>query len=456
VSQEAGLFDLEAALITGRIRRLRVIIPIAAALVLAGLATQGPISYKQIGPALFGFQLATNVIYLLVLAVAWVDTGARRVVRATTLTVAGGLMFNVALSVTGPAHGTLVFGPPLMGMIAIGGVVLSPHTRAWLWGVVAGAMHIAMMITKGLLDPAMVANGLRQHIAESTFVGTSILLTTWFATRLIQDLNLALQETERARVRQQQLNEELEQARAAAMSASQAKTSFIASMSHELRTPLQAIIGYVELVQEEILDEEVNITVLSEDLTHVSDAAHHLSDLITNILDLSKIESGKMEILWDDISINDLLDRVRSTATPLAFKRGNTLLIEDETGAARWRTDRMKLQQSLLNLLSNAAKFTEGGTIRLRVSLRGDQSGSRELVAEVEDTGVGMSAAQLERLFKAFSQADGARTTSQYGGTGLGLMLTRSFCEQLGGAVTVRSAVGVGTTFTITLPEQIA
>jgi signal transduction histidine kinase len=446
---------LEAALITGRIRRLRVIIPITAALVLVGLVTQGPISYKQIGPALFGFQLATNVLYLLGLAVAWVDTGARRVVRATTLTVAGGLMFNVALSVTGPAHGTLVFGPPLMGMIAIGGVVLSPHTRAWLWGVVAGALHVVMMVTKGLLDPAMAANGLPQHIEESVFVGALILISTWFATRLIQDLNLALQETERARARQQQLNDALEQARAAAMSASQAKTSFLAGMSHELRTPLNAIIGYVELVQEEITDEGANVASLGEDLSHISDAAHHLLGLINNVLDLSKIEAGKMELLWEDVSIGELLERVRSTATPLTSKRDNTLIIEDETGGARWRTDRMKLQQSLLNLLSNAAKFTEGGKIRLRVSLRG-QRGARELVAEVEDTGVGMSAAQLERLFEAFSQADGARTASQYGGTGLGLMLTRSFCEQLGGAVTVRSAVGVGTTFTITLPEQAA
>lgn len=447
VSEQAG-FDLEAALVTGRLRRLRVVIPIAATLTLAGLLMQGPIAYEQIGGTLFGVQLLVNVLYILALALAWWDTGHRRVERATTLTVAGSMIFNVALSITGPAHGTLVFGAPLMAMMAIGGVVLSPHRRAWLWGVAAGLLHVAMMATKGLIDPTILpAGGLAQHISESVFIGVLLLLTTWFATRLIQDLNLALEETERARQRQTTLNAELERARAQAQDASQAKTSFVAGMSHELRTPLTAIIGYVELLQEQMEDGEDSLSAVSGDLVRISDSAHHLLGLINNVLDLSKIEAGKMELLIEPVAIAGLLDRVRSTAQGLVAKRGNTLIIEDKTGGLIWRTDRMKVQQSLLNLLSNAAKFTERGTITARASLA-----AGALVLEVEDTGVGIPADKLDSLFAAFAQVDGARTTSQYGGTGLGLMLTRSFCDLLGGQIAVRSTPGSGTTFTITLP----
>jgi signal transduction histidine kinase len=437
LSQPNASFDLEAALITGRLRRLRVIIPIAAALVLSGLLLQGPVAYRLIGPALFGFQLITNICYLLALGVAWRDTGVRRVERATTLTVAGGLMFNVALSVTGPAHGTLVYGAPLMGMLAIGGVVLSPHRRAWLWGAAAGGLHVAMMIAKGLIDPTILDTGLGQHVGESFFVGMIILLSTWFSTRLIQDLNLALDETERARQRQAELNLEVDAARAQAQEASQAKTLFLAGMSHELRTPLNAIIGYVELVQEEMADEDSGAPATVADLEHVSDAAHHLLGLINNVLDMSKIEAGKMELLWEDVALGALLERVRSTGAPLASKRSNALVIEDETNGASWRSDKMKLQQSLLNLISNAAKFTE------------------TLLLDVEDTGVGIAPDKLERLFEAFEQADGARTSSQYGGTGLGLMLTRSFCDLLGGDIRVASTPGQGTSFSISLPRAV-
>jgi signal transduction histidine kinase len=276
-----------------------------------------------------------------------------------------------------------------------------------------------------------------------------ILLSTWFSTRLIQDLNLALDETERARQRQAELNLEVDAARAQAQEASQAKTLFLAGMSHELRTPLNAIIGYVELVQEEMADEDSGAPATVADLEHVSDAAHHLLGLINNVLDMSKIEAGKMELLWEDVALGALLERVRSTGAPLASKRSNALVIEDETNGASWRSDKMKLQQSLLNLISNAAKFTERGTITVRARIQADT-----LLLDVEDTGVGIAPDKLERLFEAFEQADGARTSSQYGGTGLGLMLTRSFCDLLGGDIRVASTPGQGTSFSISLPRR--
>jgi signal transduction histidine kinase/DNA-binding response OmpR family regulator len=243
---------------------------------------------------------------------------------------------------------------------------------------------------------------------------------------------------------------ELEHARENAEAANRTKSQFLANMSHELRTPLNAIIGYGEMLYEDAT--ESGQEELLPDLKKITDAGRHLLGVINDILDLSKIEAGKMDVFVEDIELAPLVDEVRSIIEPLAAGNGNVLEISCTAEIGTMRTDRTKLKQSLLNLLSNAGKFTKNGRLSLAVERL---DGGAEVRFTVADTGIGMSEEQLGRLFQAFSQAD-ASTTKKYGGTGLGLAITRHFCVMLGGEVGASSKVGAGSTFTITLPDQRA
>jgi signal transduction histidine kinase/DNA-binding response OmpR family regulator len=231
--------------------------------------------------------------------------------------------------------------------------------------------------------------------------------------------------------------------------AGQHKSQFLANMSHELRTPLNAIIGYSEILQEEVTD--LGQEALVPDLKKIEGAGRHLLGLINDILDLSKVEAGRMDILLEDVELVPLLEEVRALIVPLAEKNGNTLERELAKDLGSIRTDRSKLKQSLLNLLSNGSKFTENGRLTLMAErFEADRPMVRFAVA---DTGIGMTEEQLGRLFQAFTQAD-ASTTKKYGGTGLGLAISRRFCQLLGGDITVTSRPGEGSTFTITLPVR--
>ena len=231
--------------------------------------------------------------------------------------------------------------------------------------------------------------------------------------------------------------------------AGQHKSQFLANMSHELRTPLNAIIGYSEILQEEVID--LGQEGLVPDLKKVEDAGRHLLGLINDILDLSKVEAGKMDVYLEDVEIVPLLEEVRALIVPLAEKNGNTLDVRPAENLGSMRTDRTKLKQSLLNILSNGSKFTENG--RLTVVAERFETDRPMVRFAISDTGIGMTEEQLGRLFQAFSQAD-ASTTKKYGGTGLGLAISRQFCQLLGGDITVESRPGQGSTFTITLPAR--
>jgi signal transduction histidine kinase/DNA-binding response OmpR family regulator len=236
--------------------------------------------------------------------------------------------------------------------------------------------------------------------------------------------------------------------------ANQAKSGFLANMSHELRTPMNAIIGYSEMLLEEIDEEEqLSVSDLQPDLEKIQLAGKHLLTLINDVLDISKIESGRMAVFWEDVALEAVLRDVEITVAPLMEKNRNILHCDFDLRNERIRTDVTRLRQILLNLLSNAAKFTRSGDVFLSVSEL-TEDGHDYLLAEVRDTGIGMSEEQLGRVFDAFVQAD-LSTTKQYGGSGLGLTISRKFAELLGGTITASSELGRGSRFVLRLPVGV-
>jgi len=244
---------------------------------------------------------------------------------------------------------------------------------------------------------------------------------------------------------------ELLAARRAAETASEAKSQFLAAMSHELRTPLNAIIGYSEMLQEDAADAQQNAFI--PDLQKIHSAGRHLLTLINDVLDLSKIEAGRMELHLQTFELRQTIDDVVTTIQPLVAKNDNDLVVEAHGGLGMMHSDQTRVRQVLLNLLSNACKFTERGTITLQATRTLAANDEEWVTIRVHDTGIGMTPEQLGRVFRAFAQAE-ASTASKYGGTGLGLAISRRFCEMMGGEVTVESAVGSGTTFTVRLPVR--
>lgn len=264
----------------------------------------------------------------------------------------------------------------------------------------------------------------------------------------IHDLSLARKAEEQRAKEMAELNRKYMRETERAEAANRAKSEFLANMSHELRTPLNAIIGYSELLVEEAQD--AGDEAMVPDLRKIHTAGKHLLGLINEVLDLSKIEAGKMEVYLEAFDVAALVEGVAGTVEPLVAKKGNALLI-DASDLGAMHSDVTKVRQMLFNLLSNASKFTEQGDIRLLARRETGDDGRDWMVFAVEDTGIGMTPEQQARVFQPFSQAD-ASTTRKYGGTGLGLAITRSFAQMLGGDIALRSTAGIGTTFTLRLP----
>jgi len=244
---------------------------------------------------------------------------------------------------------------------------------------------------------------------------------------------------------------EAQEAKTTAEEANRAKSAFLANMSHELRTPLNAIIGYSEMLQEDAQD--LGEKHFVADLQKIHSAGKHLLGLINDVLDISKIEAGKMDLFLETIDVPAMVQDVVNTIKPLVQKNGNSLTVDCADNLGPMRADATKVRQALFNLLSNACKFTDKGTISLRVS-RERNTRAGHFTFRVSDTGIGMTQEQMSKLFKAFTQAD-ASTTRKYGGSGLGLAITRHFCQMMGGEVSVESEVGKGSAFLVKLPAVV-
>ena len=268
---------------------------------------------------------------------------------------------------------------------------------------------------------------------------------------LIDRFNEMLSQIEQRDAALQEINQQLAVSEREALAASEAKGQFLANMSHELRTPMNAIIGYSEMLMEEC--EDLGQEAQIPDLQRINTAGKHLLALINDILDLSKIEAGKMELYLETFEVAPVVDDVVTTIGPLVSKNGNQLEVRLAEHLGSMHADMTKVRQALFNLLSNACKFTEQGSITLTVDRQQEPEGDW-LRFEVRDSGIGMTEEQMGRLFEEFSQAHEA-TSRQYGGTGLGLAITQRFCEMMGGEVAAESKYGEGSTFTIRLPAEI-
>ena len=344
----------------------------------------------------------------------------------------------------------------------------SGELQTWLFSLIFAPLLVALVSDRRWVPPLVVLNliGTYWVVGELPYMNEletppdllSGLINLQVVTGILAwvigretstafgDVLEAKEELARAKAREQAAREEAE-------AANHAKSRFLANMSHELRTPLNAVIGYSEMIQEELLDEGrgADDTILS-DAQRIQQAGKHLLAMISDVLDLSKIEAGHMALVLEELTLTTFIEELTETVHPLILKHSNRFTTHIDVSPTALVTDEMRLRQILLNLISNAAKFTKNGDITLRIEA--DPTSSQHVLFRVSDTGIGMTNDELDRVFDAFRQADES-TTRLYGGTGLGLALCTRLSELLGGSISATSAPGEGTTFTLKLDAHL-
>jgi signal transduction histidine kinase len=370
---------------------------------------------------------------------------------------------RVGITIATAAAYALVFAPAYAatGVIAASLSVIPISVAGWLFGRRGGFLAGLASIPAHIVLFTLLGAGWQVVLeqwpgsAMGIVVGVMIGWLGEFVRRVQgQADNLA---RERAALRaeiaeRERVEQALQRAKADAEAASRAKSTFLANMSHELRTPLTTIIGYCELIQH--LSEQPGYDSLHADLDRIGAAGQHLLTLISDVLDLSKIEAGKMSLELEQFGLPGLAHEIAAAVHPLVTRQGNSLQVECAEDSGSIYADRTKVRQILLNLLSNAAKFTTRGHITLAVT-RESGAGPEWVCFAVADTGIGIAPEYLPQLFEPFTQADTTRTR-EHSGTGLGLALSQRFCQLMGGAITVVSTPGAGSTFTVRLPAMVA
>jgi signal transduction histidine kinase/ActR/RegA family two-component response regulator len=414
--------------------------------------------------------------------IAWVQFRRDHMQTAVLITCIGQLVLALVITILQPALYPNFGVVPLVVVAVALQYMRGRHLRSLIlacWMATVAMVVIGEFVPFHSQLPFWLLSGMRISSLSATIA--LVLLLLWqFGSRLAETLlqtqaaNRALQdaltelevaraaaharllaenEAQRMTIRERERTAEaLREAKEAAESASRSKSTFLANMSHELRTPLTGIIGYSELLQRDV--ERSGQTELLPDLLRIHKAGSHLLAVINDILDLSKIEADKMGIYVERLDVAMLLRDVVTTARPLIEQNCNTTEVDLPDDLGVMHSDSTKIRQILLNLLGNAGKFTENGHITVRATRESNPAGDWMCIS-VTDTGIGISTEQIDRLFAEFTQADPS-TTRKYGGTGLGLALSRRLCQLLGGNVTVTSTLGHGSTFTVRLPTNIA
>jgi signal transduction histidine kinase/CheY-like chemotaxis protein len=342
-----------------------------------------------------------------------------------------------------------------LGVIYLRASLDEMYARLWKYLGIAAAVGLVASIVAYLIA-ARLQGVISRPILDLSATARAVTEKKDYAVRAVEqgrdEVGLLVKSFNEMLAQIQKRDTELQQARVTAERANQAKSSFLSFMSHELRTPLTAINGFSEMLLAEL--EAGGRQTWLDDLRRIHDSGKYLLELINDILDLSKIEAGKMEVHVETFEVGRLVRELGDVLRPLVEKKRNRLVIQCPPALGAMQADLIKVRQCLLNLLSNANKFTDQGTITLSVTGE-TRAGAEWFLFRVRDTGIGMTPAQMSRLFRVFTQADD-RAARKYGGTGLGLALTKQFCQMMGGDVTVESEPGKGSTFTIELPVVAA
>ncbi len=366
-------------------------------------------------------------------------------------------MISVQMLVCLSLFGSFNFGgisspflPWFLIAMVLGFFYLSDAIKLVLAGIAIqlGVFVIARLIN-GSFPEILALSSLRLANTFSIFAALCYmtLLSLYYETVMRIRMSVE-QEMLDQRAKLELLNDAME----AAEAASKRKSIFLAKMSHELRTPLNAVIGYTEILRE-TFEEDENNAHKTQDLDRIHAAGRHLLALVNDVIDLSSIEANRLELSTEPVDVASLIEEVVATASPLVSKRANRLIVNMPEDLGTVHLDPLKVRQSILNLLSNAAKFTSNGMIMLTV-LRKQTEKGHFMVLDVTDNGIGMSPEGLNKIFEQFGQAEND-TVTQFGGTGLGLALTKRFCQMMGGSIDVRSERGIGTSFVIQIPIAV-